>query len=166
MRSRAMLKRLDRFTVNEPNEIAVPNLSVLSPWEYDRLMILREQLQANDVGPAEFREIEALFAKCPIRKEGDKFAPIEIPSSLQRYWQFRQGAEGWRHRELHRLNMVERALFLELCVVYGWEEDVADSTAGMTPLSQWNVEDKAEMKALLDLAGGIGRGSGPHHHQQ
>jgi hypothetical protein len=116
-------------------------------------MIVAEKLKANDLDPVEFQEIDALLAKCPVRQEGDKFAPVEISAGLQRHWQFSQGAAGWRHFDFRRLNMIERWRFIELCVTYGWDEDVADSTAEMTPLSQWNVEDRAEIKALLDSAG-------------
>jgi hypothetical protein len=166
MKSRAMLKRLDRFAIDDPNSMALPNLSVLAPCEYDRLMIVAEKLKANDLDPLEFQEIEALLAKCPVRKEGDKFAPVEISADLQTHWQFSQGAAGWRHFDF-RPNMIERARFIELCVAYGWEDEDAGSTAEMTPLSQWNVADKAEMRGLLDLAGGIGKGrGGPLHHQQ
>jgi hypothetical protein len=121
-------------------------------------MILEEKLQLDDVEPAEFQEIESLLAKCPARKEGDKFAPIEISAAMRTHFQLSQGAATWRRFEFRRLNMIERARFIELCVAYEWEEDAAGSTGQMIPPSQWDVDDKAEMTALLDLAGRTDQG--------
>ena len=101
---------------------------------------------------------KSLLAKCPARKEGDKFAPIEISAAMRTHFQLSQGAATWRRFEFRRLNMIERARFIELCVAYEWEEDAAGSTGQMIPPSQWDVDDKAEMTALLDLAGRTDQG--------
>jgi hypothetical protein len=86
MRSRTMLRRLDRIAPAEAEDESLPNLSVLSPWEYDRLMDLIDRIAAKSLSPTESQELEALWGKCPVRgtkprrRKGNK--PFEAVNSL------------------------------------------------------------------------------------
>ena len=148
MRSRTMLKRLDRIAPAQPEEMQDRNLSVLTPWEYDRF---RDLSTARSLTTAEFQEAEALWGKCPIQTDNGRRAPIEISRSLEDYWKLFSGS-GWRPYSFRQLRMVERQRFLELCAQYGWEAGAGHLRSRMVPLSQWRADEQAEMRALLDLA--------------
>jgi hypothetical protein len=167
MRSRTMLRRLDRIAPAEAEDQSLPNLSVLSPWEYDRLMDLIDRIAAKSLSPAESQELVALWGKCPVRTDGDRFVPVEIPRGSEKCWQFRDGASQWRPYNFDRLRMTERERYLALCAKYRGE------SRRMVPLEQWDPDDRVEMRALLDLAdcgnkersspwGGISRGNPMH----
>jgi hypothetical protein len=148
MRAREMLRRLDRIAPDK-KEWLLPDLSVLSPWEYDRIMDLWQNIR--NLKPEEEQEFLILWEKCPLQTDQDKFkVPIKISRSLAHYWEYRNGVSGWRYYQFHRLRMVERERFLTLCARYGWEDGF--SVKGrMAPLEQWDTDDQEEIQALLDL---------------
>jgi hypothetical protein len=147
VRSRDMLRRLNRVAPAQSEEVSLPNLSVLTPWEYDRLIdLLRQVVETKRATSAELEEIDALWGKCPPRKGNERLAPVEISYSLERYWSYSGGASGWRPYSFRRLKMVERERFLELCNQYGWEDH------RIVQLHQWDPDDAEEMRALLHLA--------------
>jgi hypothetical protein len=150
MRSRSMLRRLDRIAPDEKKERLRRDLSVLSPWEYDRFMDLAENVYSLSL--EEQRELVALLGKCPVQTDEDKFkVPIKISRTLAHYWEYRNGVSGWRSYEFHRLRMVERERFLALCARYGWEDGFSVKER-MAPLEEWDPDDQEEIRALLDLA--------------
>jgi hypothetical protein len=150
MRSRSMLRRLDRIAPDEKKERLLRDLSVLSPWEYDRFMDLAENVYSLSL--EEQRELVALLGKCPVQTDQDKIKiPIKISRTLAHYWEYRNGVSGWRSYEFHRLRMAERERFLALCTRYGWEDGFSVKDR-MAPLEQWDPDDQEEIQALLDLA--------------
>ena len=145
-----MLRRLDRIAPIEKKEPLRRDLSVLSPWEYDRLMDLWKNLRSLSL--EEQHELMALWKKCPVQTENDKHrVPITISRTLARYWEYRNGVSGWRNYSFHQLRMVERERFLALCATYGWEDGFSVKDR-MAPLEQWDPDDQEEIQALLDLA--------------
>jgi hypothetical protein len=145
-----MLRRLDRIAPDEKKERLRPNLSVLSPWEYDRFMDLAEKVYSLSL--EERQELVALLGKCPVQTDEDKSrVPIKISLALAYYWGHRNGVSGWRSYQFHRLRMVERERFLTLCARYGWEDGSAVK-GRMAPLEAWASDDQEEIQALLDLA--------------
>jgi hypothetical protein len=147
-----MLRRLDWVAPTKMDDTSLPNLSVLSPQEYDRLRDLAKK--SDRVSPAELQEIETLLGKCPIRTDDSNFVPVEIPSELARYWTWSRGTSGWRSFGFDQLRMMELVRFIELCAQYGWEDDIGyiDLKSRLVPLDQWHPDDQAEINALLDLA--------------
>jgi hypothetical protein len=142
-----MLRRLNRIAQAQSEEVSLPNLSALTPWEYDRLLDLMRQVVAAKVATsAELEEIDALWGKCPPRTGNETFAPVEIPNGLERYWRYSSGPLGWRPYHFSRLKMVERLRVVELCNQYGWDDD------GIVPLHLWESNDAEEMRVFLDLA--------------
>jgi hypothetical protein len=153
MRSRTMLRRLDRIAPIERAEEPKRNLSVLLPSEFDRLVDLANLMTAGSLSAAELQEAGALLGKCPIKTEGEKcLVPVEIPRALEYYWTWSQGVSGWQPYRFHQLGMVERERFLGLCARYGSEKGISGLKNRMVPLDEWHPDDRAEIKSLLDLA--------------
>jgi hypothetical protein len=156
MRSRDMMVKLDRLPTTE-DEVKVPDLSLLSPEDQDRADVLLdrisrwEDIEAEGVAE-EVQEFEDLISELPLLGDGDpqQGPTIKVPHALEFYWRWRQSASNWRSYNFHNLSKVQTLRFVELCTEYGYEEGrkVGDH---MTPLSQWQADDQAEMRGLIEI---------------
>jgi hypothetical protein len=161
MRSRQMLARLDRLP-KQPEAVEVPDISLLSPAAQDRVHELSGKFGDPDNGieetisDRELKELERLFKDLPALGPNDKFAgpKIEVPRSLQCYWEWNQYAGSWRRYSFRNLGKVETLQFVELCTCYGWSKHLspAQLKQHMTPLAEWQIKDKARMESMLEKA--------------
>ena len=68
--------------------------------------------------------------------------------------------------DFDKLKLVQKARFVELCREYGWEGEYPNpvrfgarrhglrrNPLSMAPLSEWDPEDEAELRSLLEVAG-------------
>ena len=150
MKSRAMLRRLDPIAPPEKERWPRRDLAVLSPWQYDRLMDLSKQFAS--LSARERREAAALLVKCPITADNERsLVPVRVSRTLAHYWEWSRGVSGWRSYSFHRLRMVERERFLELCAHYGWRDGLPVK-GRMLPLEEWDPDDQEELNVLLELA--------------
>jgi hypothetical protein len=147
-----MLVRLDRLDMPVKAKTC-PDFSLLSAEDYDRVFEAvknRDSFTEEEIGA-----LLALVSELPTLGPGDspKGPEIEVPRSLEHYWQWHLGTAGWRSYSFWKnLGKVETLRFLELCTLYGWEEGQALKER-MVPLAEWSPDDRAEMTALLDKAG-------------
>lgn len=111
-----------------------------------------------------------LFAELPQLGPGDRFKgpSYEIPLELCSYFThfLRRENEGQVQPqfEFHKLKVVEKVRFVELCRKYGWEGEYPRDYSrhyftsgrwgipGLLPLSQWEPDDEAELRSLMDVA--------------
>ena len=151
-----MLVRLDRLDM--PVEAKTcSDFSLLSAEDYDR--VFEAVKNPDSFTEQEITALLALVAELPTLGPGDspKGPEIEVPRSLEHYWQWHLGTAGWRSYSFwENLGKVETLRFLELCARYGWKGDLAGPTLKerMVPLAEWSPDDRAEMTALLDKAAG------------
>jgi hypothetical protein len=156
MRSRDMMVKLDRLPTEE-DEVKVWDLSLLSPKDQDRanelmkLMEGIENIEDESLNPI-IAEFSKLVEGLPMLGEDDpEQGPlIEVPKSLAHCWQWRQPATGWRSYNFYNLSKVQTLRFVELCTQYGYEEG-RNANSHMTPLSQWQADDQAEMREMIEI---------------
>jgi hypothetical protein len=128
------------------------------------------KINENTITEAELRELSDLFAKLPQLGPGDGFKgpSYEIPLELCSYFtHFRRRENEGVHPQFDfpKLKAVQKARFVELCRKYGWEGEYPNADRGhvwrhwahrdpvrLLPLSQWDPEDEAELRSLLDVA--------------
>jgi hypothetical protein len=152
-----MMAKLDRLPTQEEDEIRVWDLSLLSPEQQDRASELMkligdsENIEAESLMPV-LVEFCDLVEGLPMLGEDDpEQGPlIEVPKSLAHHWQWRQPATGWRSYNFYNLSKVQTLRFVELCTEYGYEEG-RNVDSHMTPLSQWQADDQAEMRDMIEI---------------
>jgi hypothetical protein len=181
MRAREMHNKLDKLSGSvDDDEHTCPDISLLSPEDQDRVHeILAKfkgakgehelwaKVKENIVTEAELREIFELWAELPRLGPGDSFKgpSYAIPLELCSYFtHFRRRENGGVHPQFdfHKLKVVEKARFVELCRKYGWEGEYPNPVrfggrrhrdlVRLVALSQWDPEDEAELRSLLDVA--------------
>jgi hypothetical protein len=119
---------------------------------------------------AELNEMFGLWAELPRLGPGEGFKgpSYSIPYELCDYFTrvFRRENEGQWRFDYHKLKLVQKVRFVELCRKYGWEGEYPNPDRGrgrkrhwahrdpvrLLPLSQWDSEDEAELRSLLDVA--------------
>jgi hypothetical protein len=154
MRARSMKAKLDRLPIQE--KIKVWDLSLLSAEDQDRAWDLMELISASTDIEAEgvraaVTEFQNLVEGLPLlggndRRQGPK---IEVPSSLAYYWRCRQNASEWRNYSFDKLKKVQILRFVELCEQYGYR---GGGGSTMTPIEEWETDDREELTELLDIA--------------
>ena len=159
MRSRELLARLDRLCL-PPEPVTCPDLSLLSPEDYDRVMELFEKCENSikgkqpTISSKELKDLQTLLEGLPTLGPDDRSAgpKIEVPGTLDQYWRYFH--PGTSNCSFDNLGKVQRLRFVELCSRYGWKKGI--SLGGlrmcMIPLSDWHTDDKMEMQALLGKA--------------
>jgi hypothetical protein len=180
MRSREMNNKLDRLAPSsEDDEHAIPDLTLLSPELQDWVDEMFEKIRASEDGPenviteAEARKLIELLNGLPVLGRDDKFAgpDLDIPREIEEHFTLAKWHEDGRHHWpsfdfFRRLKAVQTVRFVELCRKYGWEGEYPDPDRGrgrkrhwahrdpvrLLPLNQWDSEDEAELRSLLDLA--------------
>jgi hypothetical protein len=176
-----MHNKLDRLSGSvDDDEHTCPDISLLSPEDQDRVHgvlaklegatgehEIRAKVEENVVTVAELREMFDLWAELPRLGPGDSFKgpsyaiPLELCSYFTHF--HRRENEGVHPQfDFHKLKAVEKVRFVELCRKYGWEGEYpnADRRRGrlhrdpvrLVALSQWDPEDEAELRSLLDVA--------------
>jgi hypothetical protein len=181
MRAREMNNRLDRLSGSvDDYEQTCPDISLLSPEDQDRAHELFEKIEGaeneqeflakineNTITEAELRELSALVDDLPILGPGDGFKgpSYEIPLELCRYFtHFRRRENEGVHPQFdfHKLKLVQKARFVELCRKYGWEGEYPNADRGpvwkkhrdpvrLLQLSEWDSEDEAQLRSWLDV---------------
>lgn len=156
-----MLAKLDRLPM-QPEAVAIPDFSLLSPENQDRVHGLFSKIRDPHTGieptisTEELAELEGLIADLPALGPNDKFAgpKIEVPCSLARYWEYSQHAAGWQPYDFGNLGKVETLRFVELCGLYGWNDPhgAVQLKDRMVPFCEWQTGDQAEMTAMLEKA--------------
>jgi hypothetical protein len=76
---------------------------------------------------------------------------IRVPREIESYWTWRQSASNWRSYNFHNLSKVQTLRFVELCTEYGYEEGQKVVANHITPLSQWQGDDQAEMRDMIEI---------------
>jgi hypothetical protein len=182
MRSREMHNKLDRLSeLGDDGEDTCPDISLLSPEEQDRAHELLAKIEGveneqeflakineNTITQAELRELSDLFAELPQLGAGDHFngpsyeIPLELRSCFTRL--LRRENEGVQPQcDCDKLKLVQKARFVGLCRKYGWEGEYPNPDRGwkhrkhrdpvrLLPLSQWDPDDEAELRSVLDVA--------------
>ena len=145
-----------------PKEIKFHDISLLSPINQDRAYELIRKLGDLDgctqptITEKELQELDTLLRGLPLVHDISDFSgpKIEVPKNLEYYWRWIQPADGWRSYSFSNLGKVETVRFVELCVPYGWDENLSsiELNQRMIPLSDWRAGDKAKFTALLDKA--------------
>ena len=160
MRAREMMKRLDRLPKRKGGLQKVPDLSLLSPEEQDRVdELFKVLLDSKDISSktfdTSFAEFDKLVRDLPLLGPDDpEQGPlIEVPQELAAYWQLQQPASKWRSYSFNKLSKVQTLGFVELCEQYGFTEGTdAPVKAQMLPLHEWAAGDRAELQEMLDIA--------------
>ena len=128
------------------------------------------KINENTITEAELRELSYLFDELPQLGPGDGFKgpSYEIPLELCSYFtHFRRRENEGVHPQFDcdKLKLVQKVRFVELCRKYGWEGEYPNpvrfggqrhglrrNPVNMVPLSEWDPEDEAELRSLLDVA--------------
>ena len=106
-----------------------------------------------------------------MRGRDDKFAgpDLDIPREIETHFTLAKWHEEGRHHWpsfdfFRKLKATQKVRFVELCRQYGWEGEYPRDRSrryftlgrwgipGLLPLSQWDPEDEAELRSLLDAA--------------
>ena len=180
MRAREMHNKLDKLSVpSEDDEHTCPDISLLSPEDQDWVDEIFEKIRSakdeveNVVTPAEGHKLLDLLNELPVLGRDDEFAgpDLDIPREIETHFQLAKWHEEGRHHWpsfdfFRKLKAVQKVRFVELCRKYGWEGDYPnpDRNRGwkhrkvrdpvrLLPLNQWDPEDEAELRSLLDVAG-------------
>jgi hypothetical protein len=183
MRAREMHNKLDRLAPSsEDDEHNIPDLTLLSPEDQDWVDEMFEKVRAAEedgaksITPAEVRKLLDLLNDLPVLGPDDKFAgpDLDIPREIEMHFTLAKWHEEGRHHWprfdfFHKLKAVQKVRFVELCRQYGWEGEYPRDRSrryfklgrwgipGLLPLSQWDPDDEAEMRSLLDVAETCGR---------
>ncbi len=103
MRAREMMAKLDRLPTPK-SEVNLWDLSLLSPYDYDRATYLMRLIGCSENKEAEsldtaISEFAALVRDLPLLgKDDPQQGPvIEVPAELEDYWQRQQKASEWRY---------------------------------------------------------------------
>jgi hypothetical protein len=182
MRAREMNNKLDRLSVPfEDDEHMAPDISLLSPEDQDRAHEILAKLDGatgeqeicakikeNVVTVAELNEMFGLWAGLPRLGPGEGFKgpsyaiPYELCSSFTHFLRCENEGPVQPRFDYHKLKLVQKVRFVELCRKYGWEGEYPDPDRGrgrrhrdpvrLLPLNQWDSEDEAELRSLLDVA--------------
>jgi hypothetical protein len=182
MRAREMHNKLDRLSGSaDDDEQTCPDISLLSPEDQDRAHELLEKIEGvdneqeflakineNTITEAELRELSDLFAELPLLGPGDGFKgpSYEIPHQLCGHFThlLRRENEGVHSQfDCDKPKLVRKVRFVELCRKYGWDGEYPNADRGhvwkkhrdpvrLLPLSQWDPDDEAELRSLLDAA--------------
>ena len=177
MRAREMHYKLDKLSVpSEDDEHTCPDISLLSPEDQDWVDEMFEKICASEDGPqsvitdVEARKLIDLLDELPVLGRDDKFAgpDLDIPREIEERFQLlkwhEEGRCHWPRFDFFRkLKAVQKVRFVELCRKYGWEYPNPDRSRGwkhrkhrdpvrLLPLSQWDPDDEAELRSLLDVA--------------
>jgi hypothetical protein len=172
MRAREMHNKLDKLSVPfEDDEYTCPDISLLSPEDQDWVHEMFAKIRADEDGiencisPAEARKLSDLLAGLPVldQCEGFKGPDLEIPNELKYYFELlkwhEEGRHHWPRVDFYKLKAVQKVRFVEL-----WQGELPrdrsrENTAlgrrgipGLLPLSQWDPEDEAELRSLLEEA--------------
>ncbi|MGC1354765.1 MAG: hypothetical protein WA851_03015, partial [Xanthobacteraceae bacterium] len=125
------------------------------------------KINENTITEAELGELSYLFDELPQLGPGDRFKgpSYEIPLELCSYFtHFRRRENEGVHPQFDcdKLKLVQKVRFVELCRKYGWEGEYPNPNRGrgrlhrgpvrLLALSQWDPEDEAELRSLLDVA--------------
>jgi hypothetical protein len=163
MRSREMLNKLDKLSTPVENDRGnCPDISLLSPEQQDRVHELFAKIGRTDDGdwdctitPAEIHELRNLLDGLPLCDKDQGFAGpnLEIPWTLCYHFTLlkwrEQNRQAWPSDNFHDLKAVQKVRFVELCRRYGWD---GGAPHGIVSFSQWQPEDEAEIRSLLDDA--------------
>ncbi len=178
MRAREMHNKLDKLSVpSEDDEHTFPDISLLSPEDQDWVDEMFEKIRAakdeveNVITDAEARKLVDLLNELPVLGRDDKFAgpDLDIPREIETHFQLTKWHEEGRHHWpsfdfFRKLKATQKVRFVELCRKYGWEGEYPRDRSrhyfklgswgipGLLPLSQWDPEDEAELRSLLDVA--------------
>jgi hypothetical protein len=178
MRAREMHNKLDRLSGSpDDDEHTCPDISLLSPEDQDWVDEMFEKIRAakdeveNVIAPAEGRKLLDLLNELPVLGRDDKFAgpDLDIPREIEMHFTLAKWHEEGRHHWpsfdfFHKLKAVQKVRLVELCRQYGWEVEYPRDRSrryfrlgkwgipGLLPLSQWDPEDEAELRSLLDVA--------------
>jgi hypothetical protein len=179
MRAREMNNKLDKLWASDNDEQTCPDISLLSPQDQDRVHeILAKikdvkdehefwaRIQENIVTQVELREVLDLWEELPILGPGDGFKgpSYGIPLELCSHFRRRENEGVHAQFDFHKLKLVQKVRFVELCRKYGWEGEYPRDRSrnyfklakwgipGLLPLSQWDPEHEAELRSLLDVA--------------
>ena len=166
-----MLNKLDKLSVPaEDDEHAIPDISLLSPEDQDWVHDMFGKVRESTITESEVRELCDVLNRLPVLGPDEKFQGprLDIPRSLEHHFQLftwhERGRCHWPRFDFHNLKAVQKVRLVELCRRYGWEgEYPMPRSAGMMffkrgnaahllPLSEWDPEDEAEMRSLLDEA--------------
>ena len=154
------MKRLDRLPKRKGGVQKVPDLSLLSPEEQDRVdELFKVLLDSKDISSktfdTAFAEFDKLVRNLPLLGPDDpEQGPlIEVPRELAAYWQRQQPASSWRSHDFRKWGKVQTLRFVELCEQYGFKRG-ADTPvkAQMLPLHEWAAGDRAELQHMLNIA--------------
>jgi hypothetical protein len=154
-----MMARLRRLP-QKAEEVKVPDLSLLSPAEQDRVSELRKLIgSAKNIHAADldavFVEFHDLVKDLPLlgRDDPDQGPLIEVPSALVEYWQRQQPLSPWRSFDFYKLSKVQTLRFVELCEQYGFEEgDDRPAREQIASLAEWQAGDRSELQEMLEIA--------------
>jgi len=162
MRAREMMKRLDRLPKRKGGLQKVPDLSLLSPEEQDRVdELFKVLLDSKDISSktfdTSFAEFDKLVRDLPLLGPNDpeQGPSIEVPGTLASYWEWRwqHPASGWRSHDFRKWGKVQTLRFVELCEQYGFKRGVDTPVkAQMLPLHAWLDCDRSELQEMLDIA--------------
>jgi hypothetical protein len=161
MRSREMLKKLDRLSVDTTEDETVPDIWLLAPKDQDRVHELFAKLgdpegRDQTITPDEEQELCGMLDGLPVLGPDDRSAgpDLEVPKELQFYWTWSQPADGWRPYDFHRLKCVQKVRFAELCAQYGYKKGMSNVEVkqNLAHLSQWLKDDQLAMIGLLQAA--------------
>jgi hypothetical protein len=143
---------------------------------FDKVRQANKDEAGDIITPVEARKLCDLLNELPVLGPDDKFAgpDLDIPDEIRSHFQLaRWHEEGRRHWPsfdfFHKLKAVQKVRFVELCRKYGWEGEYPRDYSrhhftyrrspsgrwgipGLFPLSEWEPEDEAELRALLDAA--------------
>jgi hypothetical protein len=153
-----MMVKLDRLPM-KPEEGKIPDISLLSPEDQDRVFELfrknRDSLAGikPTISRRELNELEGLLADLPMIGLDDKRAgpKIAVPHALESYWRRNQPASSPGSYRFNDLRALQKVRFVELCRNYGWREGTPPS-ATLLPLGEWEERDRDEMNTLLEAA--------------
>jgi hypothetical protein len=156
-----MHNKLDQLSLSADEDDTCPDTSLLSPEDQDWVSEMCERIgQAENAATSGITEPEArkfidMLNALPWRgpserREGPSF---DIPLTLERRF---------RGFNLSALKVVQKVRFVELCRRYGWEGHYPHpdrhgawkyrDPVSLVPLTQWEPDDEAELRALLDAA--------------
>jgi hypothetical protein len=177
MRAREMHNKLDKLSVpSEDDEHTCPDISLLSPEDQDWVDEMFEKIRAakdeveNVITDAEARKLVDLLNELPVLGRDDKFAgpDLDIPREIEMHFTLAKWHEEGKHHWpsfdfFRKLKAVPKVRFVELCRKYGWRGEYPRDRSrrfesgrwgipGLLPLSQWDPEDEAELRSLLDVA--------------
>ena len=131
----------------------------------------RAKVEAGIVTEAELGKLFGLWSQLPKISRDDKFGgpDLEIPDEIEMHFTLAkwhdEGRHHWPRFDFFRnLTATQKVRFVELSRKYGWEGEYPRDHSrryftsgrwgipGLLPLGQWDSEDEAEVRSLLDAA--------------